>query len=224
MQDLELLNISLGIIVSILTIAGIGGYTIYKKSRQKTSGNGINSESEGNSTNVTRSSLTSDNGAINVIGNYNTVVTEQIEVPSGGEFPNPTVNLKQTCQILFIDDEKTPSVIKTLKKSGWKYIKKIGDTADLDLPEIRNANIIFVDIKDCGKELGFKNEGVGLAAQLKRKYPEKGIVIYSATVEHNLFDPDINIVDDRLYKNAEPIQFNNMIERYGKSKNQHSSD
>ena len=31
-------------------------------------------------------------------------------------------------------------------------------------------------------------------------------------------DPDIYMVDDRLYKNAEPIQFSNMIERYGKPK------
>lgn len=223
MQDLEFTNIVLGIFVSILTIAGIGGYVIYrfKKSKQRAGESGINNESEGETANVTRSALRGGDGTINVIGSNNTVVANHIEAPGGEEASNPTINLKQTCQILFIDDEKTPSVIRTLRKSGWKYIKKIGDTADLDMAEIRNANIIFVDIKDCGKELGFKNEGVGLAAQLKRKYPEKGVVIYSATVEHNLFDPDINIVDDRLYKNAEPIQFSNMIERYGKPKNKH---
>ena len=219
MHDWDIINIVLGIIASILTIAGIGGYYKLKKNKQNATDNGINNESEGESVNTTRSALTSDNGAINVIGNNNLIVTKQTKTPFGGESSNPIENLKYSCQILFIDDEKKPSVIKTLRKSGWRNIKKIGDTADLDLPEIRNANIIFVDINDCGKELGFKNEGVGLAANLKKKYPEKGIIIYSATLEHNLFDPDINIVDDRLYKNAEPIQFSNMIEKYGKPKN-----
>ena len=77
----------------------------------------------------------------------------------------------------------------------------------------------LVDIKGVGIELRFKNEGVGLAAALKKKYPDKGVVIYSATAEHNLFDSDIDIVDGRLFKASEPIQYSNMIEQYARSKN-----
>ena len=136
--------------------------------------------------------------------------------PRGEEQSDSIVDMKATCQILFIDDEKLDTLIKTLKASGWKNIKRIDDTANLDMVDIRNANIIFVDIKGVGVKLKFRNEGVGLAAELKRKYPEKGLVIYSATPEHKLFDPDIKMVDDWLYKNAEPIQFCNMIEQYGR--------
>ena len=43
----------------------------------------------------------------------------------------------------------------------------------MDIIEIRNADIIFVDILGVGLELGFKNEGVGLAAAIKRKYQKQ---------------------------------------------------
>lgn len=216
---MDFLNSTLGILVSILSLIGIIGavsVSIVKKNRQKTSGNGIANNSEGDAANLSGGSQT---GTFNIIGNNNTIYKATPEGPVGDEQTNEVVDLKKTCQILFIDDEKLPTVIKTLRKAGWKNIKRIGDTANLDLSDIQIANIIFVDIKGVGKELGFKNEGVGLAAALKDKYPSKGVVIYSATPEHNLFDPDIDKVDGRLFKNAEPIQFSNMIEQYGKSKN-----
>lgn len=217
---LDLLDSTLGIAVSILALCGLSGGLVLvnrKKNRQKTSGHSISNNSEGKATNVTGTKQGGGEGTINVIGNNNTVM-KLAEGPSGNEQQSEIIDLKGTCQILFIDDEPLPILIKTLKKTGWKNIKRIGDIANLDATDIRNANIIFVDIKGVGKELMFKNEGVGLAAALKQKYPTKGVVIYSATSEHNLFDPDIDKVDGRLFKNAEPIQFSDMIEQYGKPK------
>lgn len=217
---MDLLNSTLGIIVSILSLIGLLGVvtvSIVKNIRQKTKGNGIANNSEGDAANQTGGS---QSGMLNIIGNNNnTVISQAQEGPVGNEQTNETIDLKNICQILFIDDERLPTVIKTLRKAGWKNVKRIGDTANIDLTEIRNADIIFVDIKGVGIELGFKNEGVGLAAALKGRYQNKGVVIYSATSEHNLFDPDIDKVDGRLFKNAEPIQFSNMIEQYGNPKN-----
>jgi len=219
---MDFLNSALGIVSSILVILGVGtGLTlaIRRKVRQKNTGSGNSNINEGDATNISGSSAVADQGGINVQGNNNTIVKLMGEGPIGAETPSATIDLKGTCQILFIDDEPLKLLISTLKKSGWKNIKRIDDTANLDLVEIRNADIIFVDIKGVGKELMFKNEGVGLAAELKKRYPSKGVVIYSATPEHNLFDPDIDKVDGRLLKNAEPIQFSDMIEQYGKPKN-----
>lgn len=219
---MEFLNSALGIITSVLVLLGVGAavtYIIQKKVRQKNTGSGISNISEGDATNITGSNASAQQGGINVQGNNNTIVKLADEGPIGLETPAATADLKGTCQILFIDDEPLKLLISTLKKTGWKNIKRIDDTANLDLAEIRNADIIFVDIKGVGKELMFKNEGVGLAAELKKRYPKKGVVIYSATPEHNLFDPDIDKVDGRLLKNAEPIQFSDMIEQYGKPKN-----
>lgn len=219
---LDFLNSTFGIISSAVTIiAAVIGiiHTILKKSKQKSSGRGVSSISEGDSTNLTGGNVNSEEGGINVIGNNNTILKLRSNEPTGVEMPSAALDLKNTCQILFIDDEPLKLLISTLKKSGWKNIKKIDDIANLDSTEIRNADIIFVDIKGVGKDLRFTNEGVGLAAEIKKKYPKKGVVIYSATPEHNLFDPDIDKVDGRLFKNAEPIQFSNMIEQYGKPKN-----
>lgn len=219
---IDFLNSALGIVSSIIVILGLGAaatFVVQKRIKQKNSGSGNSSVSEGDATNISGSSTKAEQGSINVLGNNNTIFKLTGEGPVGAETPTATVDLKGTCQILFIDDEPLKLLISTLKKSGWKNIKRIDDTANLDLAEIRNADIIFVDIKGVGKELMFKNEGVGLAAELKKKYPMKGIVIYSATPEHNLFDPDIDKVDGRLLKNAEPIQFSDMIEQYGKPKN-----
>lgn len=212
----DYINSFLGIVVSLFALCGVGvGGTMFfikKRNRQKVSGSSIANNSSGDTSNMANNSVS----GFNVNGNNNTIINQSPTLPSGEEQTNVIIDMKGTCQILFIDDENLSTLIKTLKKSGWKNIKRIGDTANLDLPEIRNANIIFVDIKGVGKELQFKNEGVGLAAALKNKYPNKGVVIYSATSEHNLFDTDIDKVDAKLYKNAEPIQFNNMIEQYGK--------
>lgn len=220
MESLESVNIILGIVVSICSLVGLGAAVskLIKKYKQTTKNGSVSNVSEGESTNVNGSSI-NGNGGIQVQGSHNIIGALPANAPGGSEEPNiDIVDLKGKCQILFIDDDKTPSVIKTLRKSGWKNIKRIGDTANLDLPEIRAADIIFVDIKGVGQLMKFKNEGVGLAAALKERYNKKGVVIYSATEEHNLFDPDIKKVDDWLFKNAEPIQFSNMIEQYGKPK------
>ena len=217
----EFLNTGLGVVVSILTLCGIGTAATYavnitKHNKQKAKDQSIVNNSEGEAANVSGGRLS---GALNIVGNNNTVVNAVAEGLVGNELSNEVYDLKSVSQVLFIDDEPLPTLIKTLRKSGWKNVRRIDDTANLDIPEIRNANIIFVDIKGVGKELGFKNQGVGLAAEIKKWYPNKGVVIYSATPEHNLFDPDIDKLDGRLLKNAEPIQFSNMIEQYGKPQN-----
>lgn len=220
---LEFLDSTLGIIVSILTLCGVIGcvtyYEVTKRTKQKSKDRGISNNNEGTSSNMSGGSMRSTHGGVSVQGNNNTIIQSSLGDVSGKEQPNQVIDLKGSCQVLFIDDESLHTLIRTLKKAGWKNIKRIGDTANLDVVEIRNADIIFVDIKGVGIELRFKNEGVGLAAALKKKYPDKGVVIYSATAEHNLFDSDIDIVDGRLFKASEPIQYSNMIEQYARSKN-----
>lgn len=216
---LEFLNSTLGIVASIMAIICVGAAIIVpisKKTRQKAGSKGIANDSGRDAANMSGGSQL---GALNIIGNNNVINPPKQDTVGNEQEVVHIVDLKSVCQILFIDDDKMPSVIKPLKKSGWRNIKKIGDTANIDAAEIRNANIIFVDILGVGKALQFKNEGIGLAAAIKRHYPQKGVVIYSATPEHKLFDPDLDILDGRLEKYAEPIQFSNMIEKYGRPEN-----
>lgn len=119
---------------------------------------------------------------------------------------------KSNLRILFIDDQHTKfKMVSILKKSGWKNTNSVKDITDLDDYKAKEADIIFVDINGVGKTL-FKDEGLGLASALKKKYPEKKIVIYSAETKGDRFHTALREVDDCLSKNAEPYQFINLIE------------
>ncbi len=120
--------------------------------------------------------------------------------------------LKQKLHILFVDDEKF-KVMDNLKKAGWKHVSYKKDITNIDDDAILDAHIIFVDINGVGQNLFPKNQGIGLAAAIKRKYPKKQICTYSA--EKQMLDPDLKVVDDTLPKNADPYQFSSFIEEYG---------
>lgn len=132
------------------------------------------------------------------------------EAPSSPEGKRDTQN---TIHILFIDDEEF-QVVQMLKNDGWKAVNRIDDPNSIRAQEILDAEVIFVDIIGVGKAMGFKNQGIGLAAEIKRRYPNKRVVIYSGEEKHSVFDSDLHSVDNWLPKNAEPIQFIQEIENY----------
>lgn len=118
---------------------------------------------------------------------------------------------KVDLQILFIDDEKFKTV-DNLKSAGYINTKTIKDVTNLDCSDVKNANVIFVDINGVGEKLFPTDKGLGLAEALKRKYPQKYIVIYSAQEHGDRFHKALKLVDYTLSKNAEPYEFINIIE------------
>ncbi len=121
-------------------------------------------------------------------------------------------NPKETTHILFIDDEHTKfKMVSILKKAGWINTKSVKDITNIDDHKVRDSNVIFVDINGVGKSL-FKDEGLGLASAIKKKYPSKFVVIYSGESTGDRFHKALREVDDCLQKNAEPYQFINLIE------------
>lgn len=125
---------------------------------------------------------------------------------------NDNESLKQKLHILFVDDEKF-KVMDNLKRAGWKHVSYKKDITNIDDDAILDAHIIFVDINGVGQNLFPQNQGIGLAAAIKRKYPKKQICTYSA--EKQMLDPDLKVVDDTLPKNADPYQFSSFIEENG---------
>ncbi len=125
---------------------------------------------------------------------------------------NCYVDVKAKVRILFIDDEKF-TMINILKKAGWKNIEYKKDLSDLDDYAVLSANVIFVDINGVGCSL-FRNQGLGLAAAIKNKHQDKCVIIYSAEPNGDRFDSALRQVDACLPKNAEPIEFMNLIEEY----------
>lgn len=122
-------------------------------------------------------------------------------------------DLKVKTNILFVDDESF-KIVKIIKNTeGWINTNWVKDIKSLTAPEVRRADIVFVDINGVGGSL-FNEQGLGLAGGIKRKYPEKRVIIYSEESEHNVFSENWKIVDDRLPKNADPIEFITKIETF----------
>lgn len=119
---------------------------------------------------------------------------------------------KGLVRILFVDDDTRFQVVKMMKGAGWHNVKITKDIKDLNAPEVLEAQIFFVDIQGVGKSLGFADEGLGLSLELKRKYPEKKVVIYSAQTDGDRFHRALNRADGSLSKNAEPYQFIALVE------------
>jgi hypothetical protein len=139
-------------------------------------------------------------------------------VNKGTEISNTDSEEKQKVltRLLFIDDNYTEfKIISILKKAGWINTKAIKDVTDLDDSKVIEADIIFVDINGVGTTL-FKDQGLGLASALKKKYPLKKIILYSAETTGDRFHNALKEVDSCLPKNAEPFQFINLIESYNK--------
>ncbi|MEW8424694.1 MAG: hypothetical protein AB2556_09415 [Candidatus Thiodiazotropha sp.] len=128
--------------------------------------------------------------------------------------PNRTTSeIKQICNILFIDDRKF-GVVDILKKSGWVNTKRLGDIESLDDKEIERSHILFVDILGVGKQLQFADEGLGLILALKEKYPWKKVVVYSAEPTGDRFHDALSKADARLRKDADPYQFQTIVENF----------
>lgn len=123
--------------------------------------------------------------------------------------------LKRLCNILFIDDDAKFKVVTILKKSGWVNTKAVKDLTSIDDTIVKESHILFVDINGVGINLGFKDEGLGLALALKNKYNStKKVIIYSAETKGDRFHEALRKADNCLSKNADPYQFQKLVEDY----------
>lgn len=131
-------------------------------------------------------------------------------------FPTRTIEqLKNTVNILFVDNEVFNLTTELKEKEGWRRLSVVQDISSLSQKELIDAHILCIDIQGVGKELGFNDEGLGLIVAIHEKYPEKKIIMYSAEAQGQIdaFHPAEGIVDERLRKSANRYQFETTIER-----------
>ena len=121
---------------------------------------------------------------------------------------------KKHLSILFIDDDTKFKVVKILKNAGWVNTSSVRDIKSLDDQIVKDTHIFFVDIQGVGLALQFNEEGLGLALALKNKYPSKKVVIYSAETKGDRFHEALRKADSFLPKNAEPYEFQQIVEQY----------
>lgn len=62
--------------------------------------------------------------------------------------------------------------------------------------------------------MGFSDEGLGLALAIKKKYPSKKVIIYSAETNGDRFHEALRKADSFLAKNADPYEFQRIVEEF----------
>lgn len=122
-------------------------------------------------------------------------------------------SLKRDTRILFIDGDKKFKIAGILKRMGWDQVKMIRDVSNLDETDVLNSDVLFIDIQGVGLKMNMNDEGLGLALAIKRRHPEKKIIIYSAQETGERFHQALNEADYTLPKNAEPVRFEETLLR-----------
>jgi hypothetical protein len=125
--------------------------------------------------------------------------------------------IKNICKILFIDDKSFP-IIDMLKDNGWRNIQKVTDISGTDQQEVREAHILFIDIQGVGKKMKLTDEGLGLTVAIKKKYPNKKVIVYSAEDQGHVqaFHEGFELADSQLSKNAKSYEFQFRLEKFAK--------
>ncbi|MGB4772785.1 MAG: hypothetical protein WBP58_15075 [Chitinophagaceae bacterium] len=183
-----------------LAVSVIGVTIAYKNYRKKSSEKGSSGNKAFSNTN---------NIPISIVNNVGASIQT---MHSAGSGMSGEERIKEATRILFIDDNHLEyKNVSILKKAGWIGTRSVKDITDLDSSYVTEADIIFVDINGVGLKL-FEDQGLGLASALKKKYPSKKIVIYSAETTGDRFHQALREVDYCLPKNADAYQFINLIE------------
>lgn len=121
---------------------------------------------------------------------------------------------KRAVKILFVDDDLNFRIVSILKKQGWINTKIVGDILNID--KYHDYDIFFIDINGVGKLMALQDEGLDLAYLIKKKYPNKMVVIYSTDTKRDVTHQAFKIVDGTLPKNAQIYEFENYIEDFSK--------
>lgn len=136
---------------------------------------------------------------------------EHAAVPMEGKKMESRVN-KDSTRILFIDDDTRFKIVTMLKKQGWVHTSIMKDLKNFEAPKFKEANVVFVDIQGVGKDMGFGQEGLGLADAIKEKFPDKKVVIYSAEKTGDRFHKALQKADASLSKDADLYEFELTLE------------
>jgi hypothetical protein len=157
----------------------------------------------------------SQKNEINIVNNVNTPIEDNHITPiSSSSTKEELEKRKKLTNILFIDNDTKFKIVEILKVAGWINTEIIDDIENPDSHIVNISHILFIDINDVGIKMQFKDVGLGLANYLKNKYPKKKVIIYSTETAGNRFHPALRKVDTFLPKNAEPFEFQEIIEQY----------
>jgi len=125
------------------------------------------------------------------------------------------LNNKKLIKILIIDDSGFDS--EPLKSLGYKDVDVFTEFNNMAL--IEPYDVIFCDINDVAKKMFPIGQGAELASVIKKDYPEKYVVIFSAQSHKNSFFKYYELVDNVIDKTSDYSVFCDEINKYLAIKN-----
>jgi two-component SAPR family response regulator len=126
----------------------------------------------------------------------------------------PTIeDIKKHTKILFIDDEDF-EYATVLMSAGWN-ISQIKEVEDLDADIVKRADIIFLDYLGVGNILTPQEKGLGLLDAIKKKFPDKIVIFFSAHTGFGL-DKKLKLADDWVAKSSDAIVYIQKIEEWSR--------
>lgn len=105
-------------------------------------------------------------------------------------------SLKEGCKIVVIDDEEFLPYEGLIARNY--NVKKRDDIHDIR--DIAEYNIIITDIRGVGRRLGGDLEGGAIVKEIKKNYPDKYVIIYSASQFDSRMNSIFHLADDILKK------------------------
>lgn len=198
------------LVLAVIGLLGVG-WTIKVVVRKISSSQNQDNDQSGNGNNNQNLNLFIGDG---MSGNVQIGNGDKSSTPENKEAdfkPTSCRKEKGSVHVLFIDDQKFDNV-DVLRNAGWKNTKAIKDIKAIDSPEVLAADVIFVDINGVGTSLFPKEQGLGVAVQIKSRYSEKCVVVYSAQPQE--LHKALSQVDAVLPKNAEPYEYISILENY----------
>lgn len=107
--------------------------------------------------------------------------------------------LREKATIVIIDDEDFP-LQSSLEALGYKFTNKTGNADDTNINDYIRYDMILCDISGVAHQIDPQYEGAFLASEIKKAYPEKIVISYTA----NGYRPDVysfqRILDGIVFK------------------------
>ena len=124
---------------------------------------------------------------------------------------------KRKVRIAIIDDEYVDNAADNLRSAGYRDVTPITNIARLD--DVESFDLLLIDIKGIGARFlqGTKSaalEGLSMAKEIKRQYPLKKVIVFSAMLneyEDNFILHDI--VDAYFVKDGDISERNRQIDQ-----------
>ena len=122
---------------------------------------------------------------------------------------------KSEVSVLIIDDNGYD--IEPLKQLGYRDVEISYDFEEMI--KLKKYNIIFCDINEVASKIYPTGQGAQLASKIKKEYPEKMVIIFSAQSQKLSFSKYYNSVDKVIDKLADYETISEIIDEYIETQN-----